>query len=60
MMIRGGFSIDDGDGSENVTTEMNSRFFYFSILLKMSNVGECPRAGFLGTVLKFRKRKKNS
>ena len=60
MMIIRGFSIDDGDGSENVTTEMNSRFFYFFSLLKMSNVGECPRAGFLGTVLKFKKRKKNS
>ena len=60
MMIIGSFSIDDGDDGDNVTTEMNSLFFYFSSLLKMSNVGECPRAGFLGTVLKFRKRKKNS
>ena len=60
MTIIGSFSIDDGDGSEKVTTEMNSRFFYFSSSLKMSNVGECPRAGFLGTVLKFRKRKKYS
>ena len=50
MMIIGSVSITDGDGSENITTEMNSRFFHFSKLLKMSNVGECPRVAFLGTV----------
>ena len=26
---RGGFSIDDGDGDENVTFKMNSRFSSF-------------------------------
>ena len=61
--LKGSFSIDDGDGIENVTIKMNSRFFKFfriySKLLKMSNVGECPRVGFLGTLPKFRKRKKN-
>ena len=61
--LKGSFSFDDGNGSENVTFKMNSRFFkffrvYFK-LLKMSNVDECPRVGFLGTLLKFRKRKKN-
>ena len=56
-------SLDDGNGSENVTFKVNSRFFkffrvYFK-LLKMSNVDECPRVGFSGTLLKSRKRKKN-
>ena len=40
------FSIDDGDGSENVTFKMNSPFFKLcrthSNFLKMSNVGEFP------------------
>ena len=42
----GSFSIDDGNGSENVSFEMNSRFFNhclgYSNLLKMSSVGEFP------------------
>ena len=62
VLILGSFSIDDGDGSENVTIKMNSRFFnvfcVYSKLLKMPNVGERPRVGFLGTVLKFRITKK--
>ena len=64
VSILGSFSIDDGDASENVTIKTNSRFFFsfcvYSKLLKISNAGQCPRVGFLGTVLKFRKRKKNS
>ena len=56
------FSIDDNDGSENVTIKINSRFFnvfcVYSKLLKMPNVGEWPQAGFLGTVHKFSKTKK--
>ena len=42
----GSFSIDEGNGSENVTFEMNSRFFnlcrVYSNLLKMASVGEFP------------------
>ena len=42
----GSFSIDDGDGSENVTFKMNSRFFNLCRLisnsLKMLNVGQFP------------------
>ena len=42
----GSFSIDDGNGSENVSFKMNSRFFnlcrVYSNLLKMSNVVEFP------------------
>ena len=38
--------LDDGDGSENVTFKMNSRFFklcrVYSNSLKMSNVGKFP------------------
>ena len=44
--IIGRFTIDDGDGSENVTFKMSSRFFKlcraYSNFLKMSNVGEFP------------------
>ena len=40
------FSIDDGDGSENVTFKMNSRLFKlcraYSNFLKMSSVEEFP------------------
>ena len=43
---KGSFSIKDGDGSENVTFKMNSRFFKlcraYSNSWKMSNVGEFP------------------
>ena len=42
----GSFSIDDGNGSENVSFKMNSRFFnlcrVYSNLLKMASVGEFP------------------
>ena len=42
----GSFSIDEGNGSENVTFEMNSRFFnlcrVYSNLLKMASAGEFP------------------
>ena len=42
----GSFSIDDGNGSENVTFKMNSRFFnlcrVYSNLLKMASVREFP------------------
>ena len=45
-VILGSFSIDDGDGRENVTFEINSRLFKLcrvnSSSLKMSNVGEFP------------------
>ena len=42
----GSFSIDDGNGSENVSFKMNSRFLnlcrVYSNLLKMVSVGEFP------------------
>ena len=42
----GSFSIDDGNGREKVSFEMNSRFFslcrLYSNLLKMASVGEFP------------------
>ena len=42
----GTFSIDKGDGIENVTFKMNWRFFQlcrvYSNLLKISNVGKFP------------------
>ena len=42
----GSFSIDDGNGRENITFNMNSRFFklcrVYSNLLKMTSVGEFP------------------
>ena len=42
----GSFSIDDGNGSENISFKMNSRFFnlcrVYSNLLKMARVGEFP------------------
>ena len=44
-MIIGSFSIDDGDGSENVAFEMNrviSLCRVYSNSLKMSNVGAFP------------------
>ena len=46
LLILGTFSIDKGDGIENVTFKMNWRFFqlcrvYFN-LLKISNVGKFP------------------
>ena len=46
--VIGSFSIDDGNGSENVSFKMNSRFFnlcrVYSNLLKMASVGEFPRS----------------
>ena len=42
----GSFSIDDGNGNENVSFKMNSRFLnlfrLYSNLLKMISVGEFP------------------
>ena len=47
----GSFSIDDGNGSENVTFKKKFPFFkhcrVYSNLLKMANVGEFPRSWFL-------------
>ena len=47
----GSFSIDDGNGSENVSFKMNSRFFklcrVYSNLLKMASVGAFPWSWFL-------------
>ena len=48
----GSFSINDGDGSENVSFEMNSRFLNlcrdYSISLKTSDAGKFPWRWFLG------------
>ena len=45
-MLVGRFSIDDVNGSENVSFKMNSCFFnlcrIYSNLLKMASVGEFP------------------
>ena len=58
------FSTDDGYGSENVTLKNEFAFFQTSShlfqLLEMSKVDEFPWSWFLGTALKFRKRKENS
>ena len=47
----GSFNIDDGNGSENVSFKMNSRFFkrchVYSNWLKMAHVGEFPWSIFL-------------
>ena len=47
----GSFSIYDGNGSENVSFKMNSRFFnlrrVYSILMKMASVGKFPWNWFL-------------
>ena len=60
----GSFSADDGDSSENVTLKMNSRFFRLSVFIpfrfKSQKWANFPGIEFLGTALKFRKRKKNS
>ena len=44
--VRGSFSTNDGNGSENVTLKMNSRFFklflVYSNSLELSKVGEFP------------------
>ena len=51
MKKTGSFSIDDSNGSENVSFKMNSRFFnlcgIYSNLLKMASVGEFPWSWFL-------------
>ena len=45
-LLIGSFSIDDGNGSENVSFKMNFRFFnlcrVYSNLLKMASGGEFP------------------
>ena len=50
--LLGSFSIDDGDGSENVTLKRHSGFFQhcrvYSNPLKMSNVREFHQRWFLG------------
>ena len=48
MTIIGSFSIDDGDGSENVTTEMNSRFFYFFQFAENVKCRRMSSSWFLG------------
>ena len=60
------FNIDDGEGSENVTFKMNSRFLklcrVYSSSLNMSNLSGFPCSWFLGddTQFKFRERQRNS
>ena len=48
----GSFSTDDGNGSENVTLKMSSRFFklflVYSNSLEMSKEGEFPWSWFVG------------
>ena len=60
----GSFSNDDGDGSENVTIKMNSRFLKhprdYSNCFKCQMLVTFPGVEFLETADKFRKRKKNS
>ena len=61
----GSLSIDDSDSSKNVTFKIYSRFSktcrVYSNSLRMQNVGGFSlEVDFLGTALKFRKRKKNS
>ena len=64
VMMIGSFSIDDGDGSENVTFRMNSRFLNFVAFIPICR--KClmqlnfPGVDNLGTALKFRKREKRS
>ena len=64
VMMIGSFSIDDGDGSENVTFRMNSRFLNFvafiPICRKCLMQANFPGLDNLGTALKFRKREKSS
>ena len=51
-ILPGSFTIDDGDGRENITFIMNSRFFRlcraYSNSPKKSKVGEFPRSWFVG------------
>ena len=59
--LLGSFSIDDGNGSDNVSFKMNSRSFnlcgVYSNLLKIAKVGEFPGVDFLRTALKIRKKR---
>ena len=59
----GSFSIDDGDGSENVTFKMNWRFFklfrVYSNSLKRSEVGKFLESWFLGDRIQVKKEKEN-
>ena len=52
QQVIGSFSIDNINGSENITSKMNSPFFkpcrVYSNSLKMSNVGEFPWIWALG------------
>ena len=60
-------SIDDGHSSENITFKMKFSIVFFKTLLQLFQFvenGKCrqihsPGVDFLGTALKFRKRKKN-
>ena len=58
------FSNDDGNDSQNVTINMNSRFSNFIAIIptrfKCWMLVKFPRVKFVGTAPKFRKRKKNS
>ena len=63
-VIIGSFSTDHGDGGGNVTLKINSRFFklfrVYSSSPEMLKWANFPGVDFLGTTLKFKKRKKNS
>ena len=63
-VIIGSFSTAHGDGGGNVTLKINSRFFklfrVYSSSPEMLKWANFPGVDFLGTTLKFRKRKKNS
>ena len=63
-VIIGSFSTDHGDGGGNVTLKINSRCFklfrVYSSSPEMLKWANFPGVDFLGTTLKFRKRKKNS
>ena len=60
----GSLSIDDGNGSENVTFKKNSRFLntveYFPICWKWQMRANFPRVDFLKSALNFIERKRNS
>ena len=63
-VIIGSLSTDHGDGGGNVTLKINSRFLklfrVYSSSPEMLKWANFPGVDFLGTTLKFRKRKKNS
>ena len=58
----GSFSIDDGDGIENATFKMDYRISNFVAFIpirwKCLMWANFPEVDFLGTALKFKKRKK--